>query len=249
MVNQMIRVLLIDDEAPFRASLRRVLSPPAFSLEGHETLESFLEAVRSRRHDLLLIDWNLWSALGTDVCAALRAEGETRAIGLISALLEIEFARRQALEAGASDFIFKGISVEEWRLRVTTLARDPRYRSSSAGSGVHQLDGRVHVAGAVELRDGAAFLRSYRVDLRPLEYKVLEYLVAHAGTAVPVDALFEAVWKEPSGRTPATVDSQRACVATAMSRLRGKLGASAAMIETTRGGYLVRQAGARAQGT
>lgn len=244
----MIRVLLLDDDAPFRSALARALRHAGMVVEAHATLESFLKAARAHRHDILLIDWNLRTSLGTWACESLRAEGETRPIAIISASLEIEFARAQAKKAGASDFIDKTSSPEEWRRRIATLAESPRQRTWSAGSGVHLLDG-VNAAASVELRDGAAILRGFRVALRPLEHDLLEHLLAHAGAVVSSEALIAAVWKEPPARTPEGLAAQRDRVVSTMSRLRKALGEAAEMIETVHGGYRIRSAGARAQGT
>jgi DNA-binding winged helix-turn-helix (wHTH) protein len=136
----------------------------------------------------------------------------------------------------------------EWRLRVARLVEGPRHGGRSAGSGVHLLDARVQAAASVELRDGAAILRAYRVRLRPLEHDLLEHLLAHAGAVVSSEALIGAVWKESPARTPEAARAQKARVATTINRLRHALGEAAEMIESTRAGYRVRSAIARAQG-
>lgn len=223
------------------------MSPPSFVLEGHATLDSFLDAAREQRHDVLLLDWNLRAGLGTRACALLREEGETRPIVITSGCLETEFARDEAREAGASEFIDKTSSVEEWRLRLARLASCAPYRSRSRVSGVHKLDVQGHTA-SVELRDGAAILHAYRVALRPLEFDLLEHLLERIGTVVSSASLIAAIWKEPLAQTAEGVAAQKARVATTMNRLRRSLGASADMIETTRGGYRIRSARARAQG-
>ncbi|HEX7600153.1 MAG TPA: winged helix-turn-helix domain-containing protein [Polyangiaceae bacterium] len=126
------------------------------------------------------------------------------------------------------------------------LAKSPVYRGRPTRSGVHRLDERVHAAASLELRDGLVILGAYHVTVRPMEYKVLEYLLAHAGTVVSSDELIVAIWKEPN--TPSALDEFRGRLSTTMNRLRKALGASSALIETVRGGYLVRSARAGDQG-
>lgn len=237
-------MLLLDDDAPFRAALERVLRNRGLVVEAHASLESFLNAVRAHRHDVLLIDWNLWTILGTDVCSDLRAEGETRPIVLISGAIELELGRRQAEGAGASDFIQKTASADEWQLRIIQLVRGPANRAPTR-SGVHRLDPGVHAA-SLELRDGDVVFGAYRVTVRPQEYRLLEHLLAHAGTVVSSDALIVALWSEPVARSPEAVALQRARVTTTMNRLRDALGASSGVVETVRGGYRVRTADAPA---
>lgn len=247
-VRWMFRVLLLDDDAPFRAALKRMLDSPKMVVEGHATVDAFSKAVRMQRHHLLLVDWNLQTALGTGVCEDLRAGGETRPIAIISGLLDIRFARQLATGAGASDFIDKASSIEEWRARVASLVEGPRYPTGSLASGIHRLDARVRAARSVELRDGAAILYAHRVALRPLEYETLEYLLAHVDTVVSSQALIVAVWNEEPSRTGEGLAAQRARVTTTMNRLRKALGEAGTMIESVRGGYVVHSAVARAQG-
>ena len=245
-------MLLADDDAPFRSAMERVLRPPAFVLECHGTLDAFVTAARTRLHDVLLIDLNFRTSFGTDACTALRAEGDTRPIGIISGLVEGAFARNLASSAGASVFFEKVCPADEWRRRITWLhegggGSDHRPPPTRSGVHVHLLD-QLDAAASIELRDGTAVLREYRVGLRPQEYEILERLLAELGTVVSIEDLIVAVWKEAPSPNAEFGRAQRARVATGINRLRHALGDAAEMIESVPGGYRVRSARARSSG-
>jgi two-component system OmpR family response regulator len=228
----MLRVLALDDDARWLTVLSRVLGREGIEIDGKTVIDEFLVAARERVHDVLLVDWNLRRCEGTTIVTQLRIDGDDRPVGLVSGFLETDHAKHLAERAGADAFIEKTISPGTWADQIRALANG----SSRRSSGLYRLvDG-----GMLEVRDGNVVLREHNIGLRPKEYMLLEYLLAHTATDVSYDELLEHCWGVPRGpRGVAEERLLRGRVITTMNRLRSALGSAARMIQTVEGGYRI----------
>lgn len=130
-MNRTSHVLVIEDDLAVRLRIGDLLAPcPGLLL--HEACDgpSGLAAARQVRPDLILLDIMMPGMTGYEVCAALRADQQTREIPIIvlSAAEESE-AIISALEAGADDFLSKPFSAPELKTKIQTITRLNRYRA------------------------------------------------------------------------------------------------------------------------
>src|SRR5512136_2282942 len=164
---------------------------------------------------------------GLAVIGALRAKGlETPAL-ILSALGQVD-DRVKGLRAGGDDYLPKPYSFSELLARVEVLARrrggrgeDTQYRVGDLE--LDRLSHRV-VRGKEE------------ITLQPREFRLLEYLMKHAGQVVTRTMLLENVWDYH-------FDPQTNVIDVHISRLRSKIdkGQSKPLLETVRGaGYMIR---------
>lgn len=105
-----IRVLIVDDQAPFRVAAREVISATeGFEVAGESiTGEESIDAVRRLRPDLVLMDVNLPGMDGIEASRRIRLENAGVVVLLLSTYDGSEFASRIAA-SGASSFIPKAV--------------------------------------------------------------------------------------------------------------------------------------------
>jgi len=125
------QVLLVDDEAGIRASIKMVLEP-AYDLQCAGDGEQALEVVRRHCPDLVLLDIMLPGMDGLAVLQAIRAEDARVPVIMLTATKTVKTAV-DAMKLGAADYLTKPFDVEELRvvvakaLQTEELEREVRY--------------------------------------------------------------------------------------------------------------------------
>jgi two-component system, OmpR family, response regulator len=154
----------------------------------------------------------------------LRSEGDDTPILILSALGEVD-DRVGGLQAGADDYLVKPFSFAELQARLEVLLR--RRVQDVTQTSLQVLDLHMDMLAQHVSRAGQ------RVQLQPREYKLLEYLMRHAGRVVTRAMLLEHVWGYH-------FDPQTNVIDVHISRLRQKIDKDfeSALLETVRGaGY------------
>lgn len=177
--------------------------------------------------DLIILDRMLPNEVdGLAILSHLRALGKTTPVLVLSALSALD-ERVRGLKAGGDDYLAKPFAFSELAARAEALVR----RSRSAPE--------IRLLELGELRLDLAARRAERtgvvIPLQAREFRLLAYLMAHAGQVVTRAMLLEAVWDYHFDPGTNVIDVQ-------VSRLRGKLQAAGARarITTVRGvGYRI----------
>ncbi|HEV8321748.1 MAG TPA: response regulator [Myxococcota bacterium] len=222
----MARVLVIEDEPDLRQVLEYNLRQ-----DGHEVLTAVagrdgLRLARERAPALVLLDLMLPDVPGTEVCKSLKSDPATRAVPVLMLTAKgEEIDRVVGFQLGADDYVVKPFSVRELLLRVQAILRRSQGAAAEARPAVDfgqlRIDRdahRVWVAGA-------------EVELTALEFKLLVGLYERGNRVQTRSTLLDDVWGIEADITTRTVDTH-------VKRLRDKLGAAGAYIETVRGvGY------------
>lgn len=187
-------------------------------------------AMASRsQYDLLIVDRMLPGMDGINLVRELRARQFETPVLMISALGEVD-QRVEGLHAGVDDYLCKPFAFVELEARMMALAKRPR---------LGEVSTRLCVGDLVLDRVSREAWRAGRlIDLQPREFRLLEYLMSHAGRVVTRKMLLECVWEYH-------FDPQTTVVETHISRLRGKIdrGFNADMLRTVRGaGYCLHAA-------
>jgi two-component system OmpR family response regulator len=156
--------------------------------------------------DVIVLDRMLPKKLGVNVVRNLRDRGLTTPVLILSALHDEEH-RVEGLNAGANDYLGKPFSTRELLARVRSLwhgrNREPLTKLQVGGLEMDLLARTVK-------RDGK------RIDLQPREFRLLEYLMRHAGQTVTRKMLLENVWDYH-------FDPQTNVIDVHISRLRSKI--------------------------
>ena len=179
------RILVVDDEASIRRSLKKNLETRGYTVDAAETGEKAMKAFENRRPDLLILDLLMPGMGGIDVVRKLRAVS-TIPIIVLSAIGE-ESQKVQALELGADDYMTKPFGMEELFARIRSLLRRAAGATSAAP---------VFVAGdlSVNFDRREVSLEGQLVKLTPTEYDLLKYMIEHAGKVLTHRMLLQEVW-------------------------------------------------------
>ena len=223
-----MRILLIEDDATTAAYVKRSLSECGYLVEqvadGREGLFRAIEG----GFDLIILDRMLPSLDGLSVAAALRAAGvETPAL-ILSALGQVD-DRVKGLRAGGDDYLTEPFAFAELLARVEALLR----RKSAPPREVTRLslgDLEMDLLRREVRRSGR------NIELKPREFRLLEFLMRHAGQVVTRTMLLEGVWDYH-------FDPQTNVIDVHISRLRQKIdkGFEPPLLHTVRGaGYVMR---------
>jgi two-component system, OmpR family, response regulator len=206
-VGDTMRVLVIEDDAEMASFIEKVLVEAGHSVDKAIDGERGLELARSADFDALVVDRMLPAKDGLTLLKEYReAGGKTPAL-FLSALGDVQ-NRVQGLKAGADDYLSKPFAPSELAARVEALGRrqvgEPQVTSLKAGDlEMNLLTRKVTRAGK-------------KIDLQPREFRLLEYLMRHAGQVVTRTMLLEKVWDY-------NFDPQTNVIDVHVSRLRAKI--------------------------
>lgn len=196
-------VIIIEDEAPIRHFLRITLEGNGFrTREAPTAREGVLQAV-TQRPDLILLDLGLPDGDGLDVTRTVRTESAVPIIVLSARGLESD--KVAALDAGADDYLTKPFGVGELLARIRVALRhsaigaaasQPRSQVYEAvvGGGGGETERKLQVdlvARLVHLTQGGV---RREVRLTPTEFKLLSFLVKHAGKVLVHRLILKEVW-------------------------------------------------------
>ncbi len=183
-------VLVVDDDPTVSDVVRRYLEHADYGVTLAADGIAALDAVASRRPDLVVLDLMLPGLDGLEVCRRLRERDPELPIVMLTALGD-EADRVVGLSLGADDYVTKPFSPRELVLRVQSVLRRAA-RSTEAETAQPELirDGDLVVDAARRV----AQLRGTDLALTVREFDLLIFLLRHPGRAFRRAELLEAVW-------------------------------------------------------
>ena len=219
-----MRILVIEDDRATADYLAKGLSEDGHVVDVARNGKDGLFLALSEPFDLIITDRMLPGADGVAIVRAIRASGTAMPVLMLTALGEVD-RRIEGLDAGADDYLAKPFAFGELQARVRALARRPAAATEATELNVGDL--HMNLLRRSVTRGGKP------IELLPTEWRLLEYLMRHAGQVVTRTMLLEKVWDFSFDPTTNVVDVH-------VSRLRRKLEAHGGtpMIRTVRGaGY------------
>jgi two-component system, OmpR family, response regulator BaeR len=192
------RVMIVEDEPKLAAVLRDYLVADGATVEVVDHGDDALALLRIAVPDLVLLDLMLPGADGLTICRELR-QFSTVPVIMVTARVE-EIDRLLGLELGADDYICKPFSPREVLARVRALLRRTRdwqsAASNSAQTGLEMDEDRFE-----------AHWRGRRLDLTPVEFRLLKALVHRPGHVLSRAHLLEHLYLDHRIVSDRTVDS------------------------------------------
>ncbi|HSI99008.1 MAG TPA: response regulator transcription factor [Patescibacteria group bacterium] len=204
-----LRILVIDDEPAMVGAVAALVGSV-----GHRVSAAYDGTEGLRRHeadrpDLVILDLAMPGMDGLTVCTEIRRRGSTPII-ILSGEGE-EAAKVEALDAGADDYVTKPFGKSELLARIRAVTRRRRDDAAPSEAGSVRIDRRRH----------EAWGNDRLLQLTPIEFALLEELVAARGDLVPHAELLAAGW-------PGEPDPDPLWLKPHLARLRAKLRATGA---------------------
>jgi len=225
-----MRILVIEDDRETAQFLVKALAESGHLADHAADGEAGLAMAREGGYDVLVVDRMLPKLDGLSIIRSLR-DGGMRTPALILSALDAVDDRVKGLKAGGDDYLTKPFAYSELLARIEVLTRRavPEEIETRYVVGDLVLDRLAHRV----TRGGEPIL------LQPREYRLLEYLMKHAGQVVTRTMLLEGVWDYH-------FDPQTNVIDVHVSRLRAKIdkGFDRPLLHTVRGaGYMIRDGG------
>lgn len=187
-MNSYRNILLIEDDQAVAHSLIDGLEQANFQVVWRQTGRDGLHHARDHHPHLIILDVRLPDETGFDVCRKLRQLKLRQPILMLTARRE-EADKVLGLEMGADDYVTKPFSLRELLSRIRALLR--RAYGELAAAGGNQLYAADLV---IDLDKGAVWRSDERIDLTPIELRLLAYLARHPGQALSRGQILDAVW-------------------------------------------------------
>jgi two-component system, OmpR family, response regulator len=216
-----MKVLVVEDEPRIAADISAALKGSGIVVDLATDGEDAWFKGDTESYDAAILDLGLPKLDGLTVLKRWRTGGRRFPVLVLTAR-GVWTERVEGINAGADDYLPKPFEMEELLARLRALLR------RSAGQAAPVLN-----AGALSLdtRQMRISIGGVPIALSPLEYRLLSYLLHHAGRVVPPTELAEHLYDSGNDRDPNAIE-------VIVARLRRKIGSDA--IETRRGfGYLV----------
>ncbi len=216
-----MRILVVEDERKVAADLGKALEASGHVVEHAADGETAWFLGDTEAYDLVVLDLGLPKLDGLQILKRWRANQRAMPVLVLTAR-DSWSEKVEAIDAGADDYLTKPFHMAELLARVRALLRRQTSHASAIIS-VGDID--------LDTRHARVSKGGIPAELSPLEYRLLHYLMHHAGRAVPQTELTEHVYSQDFERDSNAIE-------VLVKRLRSKLGVEA--IKTRRGyGYYV----------
>lgn len=223
-----MRLLLIEDDLKIAFFVKIGLEESGFAVDHAEDGEDGLHLALTEPYDLGIVDIMLPKIDGLTIIAELRRKQINTPMLILSAKRSVD-DRVKGLKTGGDDYLIKPFAFSELLARVQALLRRASGVTSPSSFSVLDLTVNIHTHKVV--RAGKD------IELQPLEFSLLEYLIRNAGQVVSKTMIMEHVWDYNFNPQTNVVES-RICY------LRDKIdrGFDKKLIHTVRGvGYVLRE--------
>lgn len=223
-----MRLLLIEDDRKIASFVIKGLEAAGFAVDHAADGVRGLDLGLTEPYDVIIVDLMLPKLDGLSVIENLRNQKISTPVIILSAKDSVD-DRVKGLQTGSDDYLPKPFAFAELLARVQALMRRSIGQSEPTHLEVHDL--RLDLITREVTRSGR------RVELQPLEYSLLAYLMRNAGKVVSKTMIMEHVWHY-------NFDPQTNVVEARICRLRDKIdkGFGSNLIHTVRGvGYVLRQ--------
>jgi len=223
-----MRILLIEDDARTAGFVAKGLKQAGFSVDHACDGEDGLHRLLSESYDVAVVDIMLPKLDGLAVIDRLRTRGITTPVIVLSAKSSVD-DRVNGLRAGGDDYLVKPFAFSELLARIQALLRRGRSTSEPTCLTVGEL--------SMDLLRRQVSRAGQQIDLQPLEFALLEYLMRNAGKVVSKTMIMEHVWDY-------NFDPQTNVVEARICRLRDKIDRpyETKLVHTIRGvGYVLEE--------
>ncbi len=223
-----MRILIVEDDEKIASFVARGLREAGFAVDHVTTAEEGLGLASTVPYDAAIVDIMLPGIDGLSMIRQMREEGINTPVIILSAKRSVE-DRVKGLQTGGDDYLVKPFSFSELLARIQALLRRT---TMSRETTVLEFGGvKLDLLSREVFRDGR------RIELKPKEFALLEYLMRNPGRVVTRAMIMEHLWNYD-------FDPQTNVVDVLVCRLRDRIdrGFDRKLIHTLRGvGYVLKE--------
>jgi two-component system OmpR family response regulator len=181
-----MRILVVEDDKDVAGFVVKGLKEAGHVVEHTDNGRDGLFLAASENFDAIVLDRMLPGGIdGLRLLETLRAQNNNTPVLILSALAQVD-ERVRGLKAGSDDYLTKPFAFAELLARVEALAR----RGKGEGPATKLVAGDLEM----DLLSRGVKRAGQKIDLQPREFRLLEYLMRHAGQVVTRTMLLEGVW-------------------------------------------------------
>src|ERR1700678_1636623 len=193
------QILIIDRDVAAVEPLRQRLGEVGLVVRAITDGNAAISAVAERPPHLVIIDWNMPGLAALEVIQGVRTARLPQAVRLIIlSTLSGEQDVVTGLNLGADDYIAKPFSLREVVARVCAVLRSPQYESRQTALSCDEL--------VLDASTNRVTAHGRLLNLRGVEYRLLEFLMSHPGRTFNRNQLLTQVWGDDSEVDERTVD-------------------------------------------
>ncbi len=203
-----MRILVVEDDKDVAGFVVKGLREAGHTVEHADNGRDGLFLAASENFDAIILDRMLPGGIdGLRLLETLRAQDNVTPVVFLSALSQVD-DRVKGLKAGGDDYLTKPFAFAELLARVEALTRRGKTDGPTTRLSVGDLE--------IDLLSRGVRRAGQKIDLQPREFRLLEYLMRHAGQVVTRTMLLEGVWDYH-------FDPQTNVIDVHVSRLRQKI--------------------------
>jgi two-component system, OmpR family, response regulator QseB len=202
----MPKILLVEDDRQLASQIKEWLSLEHYTVDTAHDGADGLQLFEHNLYDLTILDWQLPSMSGIEICKRIRASRPDAVVMFLTGRVEIE-DKEAGFNMGADDYLTKPFNLKELSARVRALLR----RLGTKQTPVLKVqDLELHTESFQVTKAGIP------ITLMPKEFALLEFFMRHPGQVFHAKALLKSLW-------PADSDAGEETVRTHIKNLRRKI--------------------------
>ncbi len=191
-----MRVLVVEDDKNLREQLASALTDAGYTVDTADNGEDGQFLGETEPYDIAILDLGLPKVDGLTVLKAWRKEGRTHPVLILSAR-DRWSEKVEGLDLGANDYVTKPFHMAELLARVrSNVRRQTDHKSSVLDVGDLSLNSAT----------GQVTVNGVPIKLTAYQYKVLDYLMHHAGRIVSRTELTEKIYAQDHERDSNTIE-------------------------------------------
>ena len=194
------RILVVEDEDLLLELLTKTLQTSGYEVLTAKNGVDALELAIENEVDLILLDVMMPRMNGFTFCEEVRKLSDVPIIMLTALNRPDDVAR--GLQLGADEYITKPFSFRELNVRIQSILRRVSWNKGPNNFSVLSIDDIV-----LNVIDEKVTVRNQEVELTPMEYKLLHYLMMRPNQPVNNDTLLRDVWEYEGGESPSIIQS------------------------------------------
>ena len=222
-------IAVVDDEHDIGDIIKLNLEKAGFKVKHFETGSEFLNFLKNKSPDLVILDVMLPDADGFEICKYMRKYDRYSSLPIIMVTAKGEETDRvMGLELGADDYISKPFSMRELVARVKAVLRreDSDYKN---------LIIKIGNIIEVDIEKYETKINGEKIELTTTEFKILRLLVERKGRVFSREQILDSIGSQEKGVLDRTIDVH-------IKNLREKLGPGGEFIRSIRGiGYKIEE--------